>query len=296
MNRRAFPEFGMSESQQEDLRQQGIVVIPFMDSLAQDPQRLRPHYHDFFQIFILVGQAEVMHDFQEFTANGNTIVFMTPGQVHTAQPAKGMRGTTVSFTQAFFDGGTPPPSRLFDYPFFFPAEAKPWLTVPHRDAAPIVEMFAELQREFNAGQAGAAEVLRAQLHILLVRMDRLYARLHPRRHVSRAGVLARQFHLYVEQNFRTMHEVADYARLLDVTPNHLHDLVREEVGVTAGYIIRARRLLDAKRQLSHSDLDVSEIAYDLGFKDPSYFSRFFRRETRLTPAEFRAEIREKYQR
>ncbi|HSI64469.1 MAG TPA: helix-turn-helix transcriptional regulator [Candidatus Saccharimonadia bacterium] len=72
--------------------------------------------------------------------------------------------------------------------------------------------------------------------------------------------------------------------------------MREEVGVTAGHIIRDRRLLDAKRQLSHSDLDVSEIAYDLGFKDPSYFSRFFRRETKCTPAEFRAEIREKYQR
>lgn len=296
MNRRAFPEFGMSESHQEDLRQQGIVVIPFMDSLAQDPQRLRPHYHDFFQIFILVGKAEVMHDFQEFTASGTTVVFMTPGQVHTARPAKGMRGTTVSFTQAFFDGGVPPPSRLFDYPFFFPAEAKPWLTVPHREAAPILETFGELQREFNAGQSGASEILRAQLHILLVRMDRLYAGLHPRRHVSRAGMLARQFHLYVEQHFRTMHEVSDYARLLGVTTNHLHDVVHAENGVPAGHIIRERRLLDAKRQLSHSDLDISEIAYDLGFRDPSYFSRFFRRETKQTPAQFRQEIREKYQR
>jgi len=48
--------------------------------------------------------------------------------------------------------------------------------------------------------------------------------------------------------------------------------------------------------LSHSDLDVAEVGYQTGFKDPSYFGRFFRRETGRTPAEFRAEIREKYHR
>lgn len=296
MNRRAFPEFGMSESPQEHLRQQGIVVIPFMHSLAQDPQRSRPHYHDFFQMFLLQGGAEVMHDFQEFTASGTTLVFMSPGQVHTAHPRKGMRGTTVSFSQAFFDRGSPPPSRLLDYPFFFPAETKAWVEVPRERAVEITRLFRDLQEEFDAGQPDAAEVLWAQLHILLVHVNRLYAQVHPVQPASRAALLARRFHLLVEQNFRTLHEVSDYARLLGVTPNHLHDVVRETRGKTAGKIIRDRRLLDAKRQLSHSELDVSEIAYDLGFQDPSYFSRFFRKETERTPAQFRAEIREKYQR
>ncbi len=296
MNRRAFPEYEMSESPQEHLRQQGIVVIPFHDSVAQDPRRTRPHYHDFFQMFLLIGGAEVMHDFQEFTAQGMTVVFMSPGQVHTAHPRRGMRGTTLSFTQAFFDAGSPPPSRLLDYPFFFPAEAKPWLEVPRGEAAMVTGLFAELQREFDAGATGAAEVLCSLLHILLVRVGRLYARQHQPRPVSRGAVLARRFHLAVEQHFRTLHEVPDYAKLLGVTTNHLHDVVRQESSATAGHVIRERRLLDAKRQLSHSDLDVSEIAYDLGFHDPSYFSRFFRRGTGHTPARFREEIREKYQR
>ena len=296
MNRRAFPEFEMSRSPSVGLREQGIVLIPFMHSLTLDPQRSRPHYHGFFQLFLLVGQAEVMHDFHEFTAKGATLVFMSPGQVHTAHPARGMRGTTVSFTQEFFDGGTPPPSRLLGYPFFFPAEVKPWLTVPRDEVAWMREFFEELQREFTQQRSGAAEMLRAQLHMLLVRVNRLYQRLHPEREVSRAALLARQFHLAVEQHFRTLHEVPDYAKLLGVTANHLHDVVREETGRTAGELIRGRRLLDAKRQLAHSDLDVSEIAYDLGFRDPSYFSRFFRRDAGVTPAAFREEIREKYQR
>ncbi|HEY1121221.1 MAG TPA: helix-turn-helix domain-containing protein, partial [Haloferula sp.] len=55
------------------------------------------------------------------------------------------------------------------------------------------------------------------------------------------------------------------------------------------------RLLDAKRLLLYSELSVAEIGYRLGFKDPSYFGRFFRRYESRTPAEFRDEIREKYQ-
>ncbi len=296
VNRRTFPEFGMSKAQSAGLRQQGIVVIPFMHSVAQDPQRLQPHYHEFFQIFLLRGRAAVMHDFVEFTAEGVTLVFLSPGQIHTARPEPGLRGTTVSFTQAFFDHQSAPPSLLFEFPFFFPAEVRPWLNVAPDDSFRIAETFAELQREFDAAETGAAEILRATLHILLVRANRLYAEVHPPKDVSRAAHLMRQFHLALEQHFREMQSVTDYARLLGVTANHLHDTVREQTGHTAGGMIRERRLLDAKRLLSHSDLSVSEIGYHLGFHDPSYFSRFFRQAMGHTPAAFRQEIREKYQR
>ncbi len=295
MNRGAFPQFEMSAVEPEDLRREGMVVIPFMKDVARNPQRLQPHYHEFFQIFLLQGEAVVMHDFVELEARGITLVFLSPGQVHTARPAPGLSGTTISFTQTFFDGQAPPPSRLFDYLFFFPAEGRPWLNVPPGDPFRIVETFGEMQREFDAAQPGAAEILRAMLRILLVRTNRLYGQVNPRKEASRAAQLMRQFHLAVEQGFREMSSVAQYARLLGVTTNHLHDVVREQTGLAAGELIRQRRLLDAKRLLLHSDLSVSEIGYQLGFRDPSYFSRFFRRLTHGTPAEFRQEIREKYQ-
>lgn len=295
LNRRGFPVYGMTEVASEDLRRQGIVVIPFMDSVTRNPERLRPHLHEFFQIFILQGNAVVMHDFMEFKARGTTVVFMSPGQVHTARPSPGLRGTTVSFTQEFFDGGAPPPSRLLDFDFFFPAEIHPWLSLSESDGDEILPLFRDLQAEFDRGLSGAIDVLRATLHILLVRVSRLFAKKRPPRAISRATQLARQFHLSVEQHFREERDLADYARDLGVTTNHLHDVVREVTGQSAGQILRERRLLDAKRLLSHTDLSVSEIGYQLGFRDPSHFSRFFRQAEDLTPAEFRTRIREKYQ-
>src|SRR5688572_17520262 len=100
MKRHAFPQFGMSTVKSADLRQEGIVVIPFMDSVKREPERLQPHYHEFFQVFLLQGRVKVMHDFTDFRASGTTLVFMTPGQIHTARPEPEVRGTTVPFTQA----------------------------------------------------------------------------------------------------------------------------------------------------------------------------------------------------
>jgi AraC-like DNA-binding protein len=236
-----------------------------------------------------------MHDFVEFKARGTTMVFMSPGQIHTARPSPGLRGTTVSFTQEFFDGGAPPPSRLLDYDFFFPAEIRPWLSLSKTEEAEIAPLFSDLQNEFDRGLSGAVDILRATLQILLVRVSRLFAKKRPMQVISRAAQLTRQFQLSVEQHFRNERDLAEYARELGITTNHLHDVVREVTGQSAGKILRDRRLLDAKRLLSHTDLSVSEIGYQLGFRDPSYFTRFFRQSEELTPADFRSRIREKYQ-
>ena len=107
--------------------------------------------------------------------------------------------------------------------------------------------------------------------------------------------IATDFRALVEERFQTLHEVKEYARLLSITPGHLNHLAREEFGANAGSVIRDRITLEAKRLLLHSEARVSAIARDLGFSDPSYFSRFFRRETGWTPSDYRAQIHEKYQ-
>ncbi|HSJ03279.1 MAG TPA: helix-turn-helix domain-containing protein [Verrucomicrobium sp.] len=295
IRRDSIPQYGMTAIGQSDLNLQGVVVLPFMESVRMDPDRLRPHYHEFFQIFVLQGEAQVMHDFQEFRSTGDTLVFLSPGQVHTVLPGPGLGGITLSFSQEFFDLRSTPPSTLYDFPFFFSTDVATHLQIPEGDPDEILPMIPILQREFDAALPDAAEALRAALRLFLVRVNRLYSRTHPpRKAASRAGQLVRQFHLEVEQRFKELTSVGAYATALGVSSNHLNDVVHEQTGRPAGDIIRQRRLLDAKRLLLHSDLSVSEIGYDLGFHDPSYFSRFFRRYAGVPPEAFRDTIREKY--
>ncbi|HEY4415787.1 MAG TPA: AraC family transcriptional regulator [Verrucomicrobiae bacterium] len=294
MNRKMILAVEMSQVGQESLRREGFVVTSLVSSVQNDPRRLRPHYHDFFQMMLLRGNGSVMHDFRDDSVSGLTLLFLTPGQVHTLQPRRDFDGITISFTQGFFDHRAAPPSALFELPFFFATEMSPLLKIPRDDRFRIAEAFIEIQREFNAAEANAAEIVRAWLRILFARVLRLLGQDRRPASPSRQSVLLRQFHLAVERNFRQEHVLADYARELGVTANHLNDVVHAETGRSAGSIVRQRRLLDAQRLLSHSDLSVSEIGYQTGFPDPSYFGRFFRRETGETPAAFRLKIREKY--
>jgi len=294
MNRKTIPVFGISQVGQEPLRREGIGVTSLTASVLNDPGRLRPHYHNFFQMILIRGNGAVMHDFRDSQVSGLTLFFLSPGQVHTMRPRRDFDGITVSFTQGFFDHRAAPPSALFELPFFFTTEISPLLKIPRGDTFRIAECFAEMQREFTAAEANAAEVLRAWLRILFARVLRLLEQNRPSANPSRQSVLVRQFHLAVERGFRQERALTDYARELEVTANHLNDIVRAETGRSAGSIVRQRRLLDAQRLLSHSDLTVSEIGYQTGFPDPSYFVRFFRRETGKTPVAFRTEIREKY--
>ena len=72
------------------------------------------------------------------------------------------------------------------------------------------------------------------------------------------------------------------------TPDRLNDHVKRVTGVTAGHLIRRRILTEAKRELVFANRPIHDIAFDLGFIDPSHFARFFRKQTGTTPQDFRA--------
>jgi AraC family transcriptional activator of pobA len=303
LNRRDIPEYAMNAAGPEALRSLGVLAMPFMESVRDDPRRLKPHFHEFYQMYLLRGEATVMMDFEEFEVAGVNAVFVTPGQVHTVRMSERLEGFTVSFTQAFFDDEAPPPSRLLEYPFFFPDGTAPWL--PLQPDQPmdqeVVKLFEEMEVEYRRGLADSGEMLRATLRLLLVKMNRLARQGQDMEEAasgaakgSRSKTLVRQFYLLLEKHFRELVRLPDYAAKLGVTPNHLNDVIREHTRHAAGDLIRRRRLLDAKRRLLYSELSVSEIGFELGFDDPSYFTRFFRRYEKVTPSEFREQIREKY--
>jgi len=95
------------------------------------------------------------------------------------------------------------------------------------------------------------------------------------------------FRDHIEQHFHTWHKVSEYAERLGYSARTLNRLARQNTGLSAKQLIDERVVLEAKRQLSHADTSVAEIAGQLGFDDASNFSSYFRRHTGTTPAAFR---------
>ncbi|MFT3750662.1 MAG: helix-turn-helix domain-containing protein [Agriterribacter sp.] len=106
-------------------------------------------------------------------------------------------------------------------------------------------------------------------------------------HAAQSSSLPYKFHLLVDKHFKTQKTVLFYAKHLYITPNYLGIICRKQYKMSALEFIQERVLLEAKRLLHSSDKTIKEIAFDLGFKNMSYFSYFFKSKTNLTPKEYR---------
>jgi AraC-like DNA-binding protein len=270
----------------------GIFIEAFEHCVIVRRKRMEVHRHDYVELFCLRGHGSVLIDFQTYPLSGESLIAIGPGRVH-AWRVKELIGLYISFTQEFFDGTRPPPSALFDYPFIFGGEVSPVVRLKSKQGEQAQKLFQEISQEFQKHENLAGELIHYQLRSLLVHLARLYAAMSP---APFAAVgLVRRFHQAVERSFRESISVRDYARILGVTPSHLNECLRLETGLTPAELIRGRLLLEAKRLLLHSELTMAEVGYELGFEDPSYFSRFIRRELKTSPAELRELLRQKYQ-
>ncbi|WP_157982059.1 helix-turn-helix domain-containing protein [Oceanicella sp. SM1341] len=154
------------------------------------------------------------------------------------------------------------------------------------DPAGVTGLFAAIAEEHSHERPGRAEALQAHAMLLSVWVMRaMEARETPPDSPRRK--LMRRFGALLEENYRQHWQVDRYAETLAVTPTHLTRTCREVTGKAASALIQERVLLEARRQLAYTDMRVSEIAQDLGYQDPAYFTRIFTNKVGRTPTAFR---------
>jgi AraC family transcriptional regulator, transcriptional activator of pobA len=261
-----------------------VMLMENTPAVARLPQ---PHRHTFYEVFwISEGSGTHCIDFTNYPIQPGTLYFITPGQVHYWNIEQAVRGYVALFTQHFVQLNRSEPYVLRNFDFFHRPDRPPFLYLPPEKATPIANIFRALLEEYSSIAFGRATVLQALLEILLVQTQRYYAA-HKPVEISAGQQLTDAFLRLVELHFANLQSVSDYAERLGVTPGHLSDTVRNVTGLPAGSFIRQRIGLEAKRLLAHSDHTIAEICQVLSFKDSSYFTRFFRRETGVTPLNFR---------
>lgn len=255
----------------------------------------RPHRHSYYQLILVIDGAGLhVADFEEHVIQPQTAFLISPGQVHVVRVDRALSGYMLLFTSDFLalDAlATSTHTGVTGLPFFRPGSANPVLTLGESEVARLRPIAEDLLAECASRAVWRQDMLRARLTVLLLTLARVA---QPVRSATPPSAVAR-FQALIEEHFRHLHRVGDYAALQGLTPGHLNDLTRAATGQTASALIDARLLLEAKRLLAHSDATTAQIATDLGFHDPAYFGRVFRRHTRQSPGAFRATIREKYQ-
>lgn len=136
-------------------------------------------------------------------------------------------------------------------------------------------------------------MIQSEINTLLLDLERIG--LDKKRYTVLPDLLLK-YKMLIEERYKATRQVQEYAGQLGVSANYLNVLVRKHLGKSALSLINERVILEIKRRLLRTEKGISEIAYELGFDELSYFSRFFKRHTGMTPVAFREKMNEMYQR
>lgn len=258
----------------------------------------RPHRHNYYEICVFIngaGNHEI--DFNTFPIQSQSIHFLSPGQVHLISREENYHGYLLMFKREFYSLAYQTKDLLFELPFFNNNTSKPILELNKDEFLEFLELIDLIKRENKKDHDLKDNIVRSFLHIFLLKCKVAFfeKRLSSGTNLNMSFVNVNQFKYLLEKNYKELHFVKDYADLLALSPLQLNKMVKNITGKNASDLIINRIVLEAKRLLAFTDLSNKEIAFEMNYPDPSYFTRIFRKKTGFTPSGFREQLSKKYQ-
>jgi AraC family transcriptional regulator, transcriptional activator of pobA len=250
------------------------------------------HRHEGLHQFqwLALGGANVTLDNVPRRLSAPAVLMVAPGCVHAFRFEPGSAGMQV----------TVPSARLVQALNHAPAllERLGATRVVDGDAMPaqadrVAALFAALADEFAAAELGRTEALQAHLVVLATWVLRRAADV-PADEARRAlrDTLVQRYRALLELHLRRHEPLGFYAAQLHVTPDHLSRSCRAVTGLSALDLQHERLLQEARRLLAYTQAPVAEVARELGFDDPAYFSRFFARRAGNAPVAYRVALQQ----
>jgi AraC family transcriptional activator of pobA len=164
------------------------------------------------------------------------------------------------------------------------------------ESAYMKTVFSALNNEYKGNASHRNLLMESLLQALLIWLSRTasHSAREQSKEISRGEEHFSNFCALIEEDYASHFSVAHYAQRIGITAAHLNVLCRQAVGQSALALIHERMLLEAKRKLVYTSMTVSVVSDTLGFSDPAYFTRFFKRQIGLSPKDFRNQAKMLY--
>lgn len=242
-----------------------------------------PHGHKEYLEIIYLTQGEGFHqiDHHRFPVRESSLYLVMPGQIHSWELTAIPKGFVIMIQKDFLLGHP-----LYDVLFqSFPLVFSSGYHLQHTGAT-VQGIFESIEKEYTDRQPNYQAIIQTYLLLLFNLLKRETG------HVEELPVppLLKSFFSLVGEHYQTVHEVAWFAKELNVTPKTLNASCRKFLDTTAGAVIHEKLAAESKRRLLYSQAHLGEIAYELGFADPSHFNKFFKRQTGVLPSVYRKGI------
>lgn len=252
---------------------------------------------DFYKVSLIIGTGRIYYADKWIEIDRPALLFSNPVVPYSweAESAE-QSGWYCLFTEEFIQHSErvhnlrdSPLFRIGSNPIFFP---------DHAQLGELSVIFQKMQTEIASAYPHKYDVLRSYLHLIIHEAMRsnpaenfaAYSNASSRVSALFLELLERQFPIDSPQMNLKLKTPTDYAGALSVHVNHLNRSVKEITGKTTSAHIAARIVSEAKALLQHTDWNISDIAYSLGFEYASYFSLFFKKHSGISPTQLRSVV------
>lgn len=263
----------------------GFYANQFIPHIKEHHFIEKPYKHDFYLILLFTkGHGVHYVDFNKYLIKPGTVFMMGPGQVHSWELSDDIDGYVFFHSKAFYDEGYTN-EKITNYPFFTSIQNQPLVVIKKSTLISIEDLFKKILEEYKQDKLLRFNKLHALVNILYVELTRIY---NTGTNVENKKYLntVRKFESLVDNNFKEMKFPVEYASLMNITERHLNRITKTCLNKTPTDLISDRMILEAKRMLTHSNHSIAEVAGELGYFDSSYFSKLFKKKTKLTPKQF----------
>lgn len=245
-------------------------------------------------IWINQGEGKLYADFSEYKFVKNSLISFSPFQPFMLSSEKDISATIIHFHPDFFCIHKHHNEVACDGVLFNNIYESPLIKIDKPTEQKIKTVVEQMEDELQKTELAQYDSIIAYLKIFLISASRL--KVAQIENIENIGVLKeepfvlKKLKNYIEEHFRTKHSVSEYADMLAISNKSLAKIVKTHFKKTISQLITDRIIIEAKRELYLTNKTVKEIAFDLGYSDEYYFSRFFKKNADVSPQHYRNRV------
>lgn len=248
---------------------------------------------DFYKISLIRGRNLYHYADKSIEISGTTLLFFNPQVPYAWEPLSDEQtGSFCIFKEAFFTEKIR--GSLSELPMFGVGGKPAYLLNAHQDSH-VSQLFQQMLNEISSDYQYKYDLIRNYVSELIHYALKMQPSETLHQHADAGSritavfveLLERQFPIESPDQRVRLRSASDFARHLSVHVNHLNRAIRGTTGKTTTDHIAERLTTEAKALLKHTDWNIAEVSYSLGFDEPAHFNYFFKKHTTLTPSAFR---------
>jgi AraC family transcriptional regulator, transcriptional activator of pobA len=242
-------------------------------------------------IWLTEGEGKVKADFSEYAFQENSLFAFSPYQPFMLTVDKVVKGFALQFHPDFFCIQKHQAEVACNGVLFNNIYHPPFITIDEHSASTLRMLMDQMKAEMQNPALAQYELLISYLKIFLITSSRLKTEQEPQalQTVSdrKEPFILQSLKEAIEKDFKTKHSASDYAKVLNISAAALAKITKTHFNKTLTDLISERIIIEAKRELYLTNKAIKEIAYELGYQDEYYFSRFFKANADVSPQMYR---------